>query len=187
MMHSVSEFRIDMRHLVPRFVHNLRGTTAVEFAFIGPLFFALVFSALELGLVLTKMTLLDTAADQVSREIYIGRTAKELVSSDDLKERICRTVSSVVLDCETNLTLELTPLVDFLSIPETDAQCAEPGTEDIPETAFNSGTANSIMFMRICLTTKILTPGIGYAFSFAETGSQHYQIVSSLAFMNEPF
>lgn len=174
-----------------RSVRNLlkdnQGVTAVEFALIGPIFFSLMFSSLELGFVLAKEALLDSAASEISRTIYTGSVTSGVVTQDQLKDAVCEKISIIYSDCKDNLSIELTTITDFTSLPDTDAICHDSDEPIKPAVTFNPGASNNIVFMRICLTTNVYTPGMGLGLSFPKTSTGKLQLVSALAFSNEPF
>lgn len=169
------------------FWKNTKGATAVEFALIAPVFFSLVFSALELGFLTAKATLLDLAASETSKAIYIGSVNSGSVSVDDLKDQICDRVSILDSDCINNITVELTPIADFDALPTTDVVCRDSDVVIQPVVTFTPGTSNETVFMRICLTTNVYFPGIGFGLNMNKTETGKTQIVSSIAFANEPF
>lgn len=174
-------------NVITRLISDTRGVTAVEFAIIGPVFFTLMFSALELGFVLTKEMLLDNAASDVSREIYTGAASNGVVTQDDLVAQICETVSLIDSGCVDNLTIELTTISAFQSIPNSAATCVDSDEPINPKANFNPGAATSIVYMRICLTTNIYTPGLGLGLKLPKTDNGKLQLTSALAFANEPF
>jgi len=180
-------YRQRVKKLASRLIRNKDGATAVEFAIIGPVLFAMVFSAIELGYVLTKTALLDTAAGEVSRSIYTGAATNGVVTKADIIDTICETVGLIDTGCKENLTIELTTITDFQSIPATEATCYD--AEDVikPTVSFDPGTTNNIVYMRICLTTNIFTPGIGFGLNLPKSDNGKLQLISELAFSNEPF
>ena len=166
---------------------NNEGATAVEYALIAPVFFALLFSVFELGTLSTKTVLLDLAAAKTSKNIYIGSVSSGSLTKEDLEKSICDTISLIDTNCRGNLTVELTKITDFNSVPATDAKCVDADVPIKPTVAFNPGVDDEIIYMRICLTTKVLMPGIGFGLSMLKTDTGKTQLVTSLAFKNEPF
>ena len=170
-----------------RLYRNDEGATAVEFAIIGPIFFAMLFAAVELGLILTKITLLEMSASDISKTIYVGAAANGEVSKEDLEKEVCDLVGIVDPNCMGNLAIELTEVPSFLAIPQSDAKCIDKNEPINPTVSFVPGSADSIVYMRICLTTGIFTPGLGFGLALPKTDNGKLQLVSSLAFANEPF
>jgi hypothetical protein len=173
------------------FLKKKDGATAVEFALIGLPFFALFLSCFEMGLLFIRMTMLDHAVNTTSKTVYIGAVTKGLadntVSREDFEDDICEIVGLVVPDCVNNLTIELIEISSLIDLPETDAVCVDTSNDFKPVVTFNPGSASSIVFMRACLTTDVYTPGLGFGLALSKTANNQYEMVSSMAFMNEPF
>ena len=170
-----------------KFWKNREGVTAVEFAMIAPVFMSLLFSVFEMGVLMTKVTLLDLAAAEASKQIYIGAAASGTVTPEDLEETICETVSLIDKNCAGNLLLEMTPITDFSSLPNSKAKCVDKSTRVKPLVTVNPGVSDGIVYMRICLTTEIVVPGLGLGFDLVKTETGKTQIVTDIAFSNEPF
>ena len=58
--------------IVQRFAQNNRGTTAIEFAVIAPLFFLVFFAVLEFGLIGFTQVVLQSAVSDVSRAVAVS-------------------------------------------------------------------------------------------------------------------
>ncbi|MEL7547375.1 MAG: TadE/TadG family type IV pilus assembly protein [Pseudomonadota bacterium] len=176
-----------MRVGLPSFLTRLRrrkdGATAVEFALVAPVFFALIFSMIETGWLMTKASMLDYAVNNSSRMIYTGQAPTQ----GALEQLLCDE-AIIFPNCRENIVVELTVVDDFTSIPDTAATCTDANTTPIkPVTEYVSGSGGEIVFLRVCITTDVLTPGLGLGLALAESGEGRFEMVSSLAFMNEPF
>lgn len=159
------------------------GATAVEFAIIAPVFFALIFSMVETGWIMTKASMLDHAVGKSARLIYTGQAPDQ----GTLEQLICDE-AYVFSNCRENIVVELVTVDDFTSIPDTAATCTDASTATIaPVTTYTSGAGGEIVFMRVCITTDVMVPGLGLGMQMAQTDSGRFQMVSSMAFMNEPF
>jgi Flp pilus assembly protein TadG len=169
---------------VDYFWRNRSGTTAVEFAILAPIFIAVLFSAFEVGWLVTKSTLLDRALDFAIRDIRIG-SATAPKSQSAMAEAICARIY-VVADCSNALTVELTKIASANDFPANDAVCVDRGAGMKPAVSFTSGARAEIMFVRACLVSDSLTPYLGIALRFLKDTKGGYSIVSSSAFMNEP-
>lgn len=170
-----------------RFHAETRGATAVEFALVGPVFFALILSIIEMGLVMMKITFLDGAVESATKIVYTGAANDGTVSQQDLAEFICDNVH-LFSNCEQNITVELTPVNMFGNSPTTDPTCTDSSdaTTLNPVVDFNPGGASQIMFMRVCITTNVIAPGLGVGLGLSQ-GNNRQQVVSQSAFLNEPF
>ena len=176
-----------IRSLFLRASRDEEGATAVEFAFLAPVFFALIFSAIEFGIVLTKVALLENGAAKVSRTIYTGLASSGATTREQIEEVVCDTVSVFAPDCEDNIAIELTPVANFQSIPSSEAVCKNSSDPISPVTQFVPGVANEIVYLRICLSTQLMTPGLGAGLHLPQTDDGKVQLIAALAFSNEPF
>lgn len=159
------------------------GATAVEFAMVGPIFFAILFSMLETGWMMAKTAVLDEAVAKASRLIYTGQAPTKAA----LEAAICEN-AFVFNDCIGNINVETTVIADFSSAPTTDAECLDSADTDFtPTVNYSTGADSQIMFMRVCVTTEVMTPGLGVGLALGKTSTGRFQLVSSTAFMNEPF
>lgn len=171
----------------PRFSADQRGAAALEFAIVGPIFLALILSILEAGLLCTRMALLDHAIGRASKVIYIGPADGSTLTQDDIEQSICDEVGRFLSNCEDNVRVELTPISGFGSVPTTDAPCKDSDLEIEPAASFVRGGSSEIVFMRACLTVPVVTPGLGLGLNLSKTSTNKFQMVSSIAFVNEPF
>ncbi|MEO1014191.1 MAG: TadE family protein [Pseudomonadota bacterium] len=170
-----------------RFSSDARGAAALEFAIVGPVFIALIMSLFELGLMMFKISMVDLAVSQATKFIYTGAVQSGTPTQEEIGEFICSR-AVVLRDCENNITVELTAIGSFNAPPENDAPCVDSRNPDLnPTVAYDTGSGSQIMFMRVCVTTDVLTPGLGLGLALNSTDTDRAQIVSSVAFMNEPF
>lgn len=172
-----------------RFYAAKRGATAVEFALLGPIFIALILSLFEMGLVMMKITFLDDATSSASKIIYTGAANGNAVTQQDLAVFICDNVH-LFSNCEQNITVELTPINTFSDAPTTNPTCTDSTIAATlnPVVTFDPGSASQVMFMRVCISTNVVTPGLGIGLGLSNSADRNRQsIVSQTAFLNEPF
>jgi Flp pilus assembly protein TadG len=72
-----------------RFGRANRGTAAVEFAFIAPVFFGLLFFGLELGIYVFKQNFLKHVLYESNRYITTGKFEDDGYDPDKMREFIC--------------------------------------------------------------------------------------------------
>lgn len=170
------------------YLKSKSGVAAVEFALVAPIFFALVFSLFETGWLLTKTALIDNAVSEISRTIYTGNAISDAtITVDSLKQQVCER-SFVINDCLNNVTLEVTTITDLASIPATGEVCQDSASGlPQPSVTYSPGNASEISFVRVCITTKIFTPLLGVGMALPKNANGRFEIVSTLAFVNEPF
>ena len=86
-----------MQRAFRRLLRDRGAATAVEFAFVAPLFFALVLSTFEVGWTMTQGMMLDRALDQTIRQVRLGGPDAPQ-TQEAIRGAIC-SKTPVILDC----------------------------------------------------------------------------------------
>lgn len=167
------------------FLRNKRGVVSIEFALLMPLFATLLFAFFEISLLMTRIVLLDDASAQVSRFIYTN--TDEGLSRADIEGFICDNVMFFE-NCASNINIEATVINGFADTPNTAAECRDEGdTAFTPSVSFDTGGSSEVMFLRVCITTDLIFPHFGFGDALVKTDNGRFQVVSTMAFANEPF
>jgi len=164
-------------------VSDQSGATAIEFALIAPLFFAIIFSTFEAGWMVIEATMLDRAVDLAVRDIRIGSTTAAK-NQDQIKAAVCKQ-AFMLPGCDSSIVVEMTDISSG-TLPSSDTPCVDRGSKVSPVVAFSPGQRGSIMYVRACFTTDPITPLLGLALSVPKDGKGGYFLSSSSAFVNEP-
>ncbi len=175
-----------IRRHTKRLGRNNAGAAAVEFALVSPLFFAFIFSLFEAGLLFTRIALVEDATRTASRQIYVGAAQSGGITQNDLKQLICDETYGFI-QCGDSITLEVQTLSGFGGIPDTNATCDESDDEITPVVEYTPGAGSDTVFVRVCVTVPILTPGLGLGLALPKSANNKYAIVTSFAFESEPF
>ena len=69
-MSSPAAFTASIRNVSRRFRRNRRGSSAVEFALVAPVFFALLFAIIETVIVFFAGQVLETGVRDAGRQLY---------------------------------------------------------------------------------------------------------------------
>jgi Flp pilus assembly protein TadG len=72
-----------------RFRRNRRGSAAVEFALVAPVFFALLFAIIETALVFFAGQVLETGLQDTGRMIYTSQVQASGMGQVDFKQSLC--------------------------------------------------------------------------------------------------
>jgi Flp pilus assembly protein TadG len=83
-----------VRKVLRRFRRNRRGSAAVEFALVAPVFFALLFAIIETAIVFFAGQVLETGVQDSSRLIYTSQS----VTASSFKQDVCDRVA-VLFTC----------------------------------------------------------------------------------------
>lgn len=81
--------------LLRRFGRNRRGSAAIEFALVAPLFFALLFAIIETALVFFAGQVLETGTQDAARAFLTSQVQSNGTSAVDFKQSICDKVSAL--------------------------------------------------------------------------------------------
>jgi Flp pilus assembly protein TadG len=85
-----------IRKALRRFRRNRRGSAAVEFALVAPIFFALLFAIFETALVFFSGQALETAVQDSGRLFLTNQANCDGTLQADFKQKICDRVSALM-------------------------------------------------------------------------------------------
>lgn len=159
------------------------GATAVEFAIVAPILITIIFSILELSWLIIKVLMLDNAVEIASKQIYIG----EVPDRAAFEQLICDN-APLFSNCRDQVNVEAMEISDFGDVPNSDPECRDAGDNAFaPSTSYTTGTSSAIVFLRVCVTSPLFTPGLGFGAALPKQPDGNFAIVSSAVFLNEPF
>lgn len=167
---------------------NKDGATAVEFALVAPIFFALIFSILEAGWFFFVQSAVEQANANAARLIRTGQ-AQGGITKEAFYEEICRVVKKFG-SCDDRLTIDISNYADFstLAADLTAPTCKDPDDPSIQGAQFdqsNYGNQRDIVRVRVCFLYKPINPAIGL--NLANDSNGNRKLVSVSIFRNEPF
>jgi Flp pilus assembly protein TadG len=85
-----------VRNALRRFRRNRRGSAAVEFALVAPVFFALLFAIIETALVFFAGQVLETGVQDSGRLLFTNQSNCAGMSQADFKQNVCDRVSALM-------------------------------------------------------------------------------------------
>ena len=94
-MQSVSTSRVGAIRAMCRFGGNKKGSAAVEFALIAPVFFALTFAIIETSLVFFAGQVLETGAQDSSRLIITNQAQNLSMTKVQFQQDLCNRISGL--------------------------------------------------------------------------------------------
>ena len=160
-----------------------RGSVAIEFAIIAPVFFFLMFVIAETALVFVAEQVMDNAVFETARLIRTGQVQNAGMSKADFQNEVCAR-ASVFINCTgASFYLEVKSYPTFGDMAVTqpvdsDGNFNDPG-------AFSFGTASSIVVVRAYYQWPI-NPVMGHQWQNLLPNGK-LLIGSFAAFRNEPF
>jgi Flp pilus assembly protein TadG len=172
-----------MRRLAKRLRANARsGSAVVEFALIAPVFFLLLFAIMEIGIIYFAQATLQHATDDLARKVRTGQIQGQGITQAAVRQEVCTDVSPLI-PCDTSLYVDLESFSGFGGVifsPPLDSK-----GNMIPLNNFQTGTACSVVLVRVFYAWEVFTPLLT-PFLSNMAGSKHL-LYAAAAFRNEPF
>ena len=178
-----------LRNRLAQGLRHLRredGSATVGLVLMLPMFIYVFMATFEIGLYMTRLTLLDRAVDITARDIRLGNI--EDPTHDNIKRIVCNN-ASMIPDCMTTLKLSLERVsTTTWAMPATETTCVNRSEEIDPVTALDTNPTERkvLIIMRGCVIADALFPSIGVAAALPLDGKGGYRLTSTSAFLNEP-
>jgi Flp pilus assembly protein TadG len=164
-----------------RFGRDRRGSAAVEFALVAPIFFALFFAILETGLVFFAGQTLETATQAVSRLVMTGQAQGIGYTQDQFKDEVCKHILGL-LDCQNGVYVDVQSYSSFGSVAIIDPVA---DGKFVPTTVYKPGNACDVVVVRLFYQWPLFVVGLGYVMS--NLAGNKRLLIATAAFRNEPF
>lgn len=188
MLHYARRRRIVRRWSeVARAARDARsGSTAVEFALVAPVFFGLIFSVFEIGWFYFINSQIDAATTEAARLIRTGQVQRANLTKEEFYEEVCNRL--VVLNtCDNAVTVEVTRFASFsaLAADTSSIACADDDTATIDALAYQPGSDNEVIRLRVCVLYQTINPALGV--NVADRANGKRRLYGSYLLRNEPF
>jgi Flp pilus assembly protein TadG len=166
-----------------RFARSEDGATAVELAFIMPVFLYLLMAIFQIGFVFTASQILETAAADLARFTRTGQAQAQNLTRQQFQDRFCQAIR-VFLPCDgARFVIDLQVLPSFgavsLSWP-VDASGNFTGSG-----GYSLGGGGDVVVLRVFYQYSVWLPWAGSAISDLPNGQR--LLASAAAFQNERF
>ena len=171
-----------LRKTLRRFRRNRRGSAAVEFALVAPVFFALLFAIIETGIVFFAGQVLETVTQDSARMIMTGQAQNASYAQSDFKNYVCGKIT-VLFDCVTGISIDVQSYSAFSSV--SIANPIDAGKNFVPPNNYSPGGPGDIVVVRMFYQWPLIVTGLGYNISNL-TGSKRL-LTATAAFRNEPY
>jgi Flp pilus assembly protein TadG len=185
-MSSPAAATVSVGNLLRRFRRNRRGSTAVEFALVAPLFFALLFAILEAAIVFFAGQLLELGTAESARLMMTHQAQDSSMDADTFKKDLCNRIK-VMFNCSgsnlDNITVDVKVFTPGTAITITDpivsGNLAGTFTYQLPP----SGSPNTIV-VRAFYKWPLFVTGLG--FNLANLNGSKRLLAATAAFHVEP-
>jgi Flp pilus assembly protein TadG len=185
-----------------RLARDSIGAIALEMALIGPPFFLLLMTILDLGLMLTSQSLLEGAARDASRLIRTGQAQTTGSPISTFQNLLCSDMGSVMTTakCTANIIFEVQTFTNFGSVAFTPCVRNNNNTTGTGTVCgFTPGTGGQIVAVQATYNYSFIIPWVGACLtggscwaglgttSGSNPGTGSVSLVSTVIFRNEPF
>lgn len=176
-----------------RFRRNQRGSAAVEFAFIAPLFFVLLFAIMETALVFFAAQVLETGTADSARLLYTNQALNNGMTQAQFATDVCNRVK-VLFSCggpsgSPNLTIVVKAYAPGTAIPAADLATPITAGAFTGQPAYALPNPGDTVLVRVFYQWPLIVTGLGYNISnlFGSGGSNPQRLMAaSAAFRVEP-
>ena len=170
------------RKVLRRFGRSRRGSAAVEFALVAPVFFALLFAILETALMFFASQVLETITQDSARMIVSGQAQSSSFTQTQFKTYVCGRIPAL-FNCN-SLYVDVESYSSFSSIT-LNSQIDVNGNFVNNNMQYSPGGAGDIVVVRLFYPWQLFVTGLGYNISNL-SGNQRL-LVATAAFQNEPY
>ena len=161
--------------------NNDRGSTAVEFALIGIPFILMVIGIIEMALMFTSQSLLESSTNEAARQIRIG-AVQQGGGVDAFDDVLCDN-ASIMMDCD-EIQYQVESVESFeeaQSLP--DASFDDEG--NLENQGFDPGGVSDVVLIRIAYKYAIKTPMMKTILSNNNDGNR--VLLSTVVLQTEPY
>lgn len=166
-----------------QFRRNQRGSAAVEFAFIAPMFFALIFAIIETALVFFAQQVLETGTQDSARLMLTHQAQDSGMTQTQFKTDLCNRVS-VLMTCA-NLYVDVKSYSSFANVTISDpvSNCTF-----VNNFTYQSSNPGDTVVVRAFYQWPLFVTKLGYNITNIGCGTSNtYRLLASTAaFQVEP-
>jgi len=185
-MSSPAASTASFRNLLRRFPRSRRGSAAVEFALVAPVFFALLFAIIETGIMFFASQVLETYTQEAARLILTGQAQNSTYNDQadflsNFQKNVCNN-PQILFKCS-NISIDVKNYSSFGSIVITNP--INGGNFDPSTLTYCPGNAGSIVVVRLFYQWPLFVTGLGY--NIANLTGNLRLLAGTAVFQNEPF
>jgi Flp pilus assembly protein TadG len=175
------------RSVFRRFRRNRRGSAAVEFALVAPVFFALLFAIIETAIMFFASQALESLTQDSARQVLTGQAqaAHYQTPADFIKGVVCpnsATTAEVLFTC-TNISVDVEKFSSFTSVALVNP--VSNGVFNPGVLGYNAGTSCDVVIVRLFYQWPLFVTGLGYNIANLSNGQR--LLTATAAFRNEPY
>lgn len=172
---------VSVRGAWRRFRRNRRGSAAVEFALVAPVFFALLFAIIETALMFFAGQVLESVNQNSARMVFTGQAQSASYTQPQFATYVCSQVPAL-FTCG-NIYIDVQSYNSFANVAIS-SQIDGSGNF-INNMQYNPGGPCAIVVVRLFYQWPLFVTGLGYNIANL-TGSKRL-LAATAAFRNEPY
>ena len=192
-MPSPAPSRFTLRSALRRFRGNRRGSAAVEFALVAPMFFGLLFAIIETALMFVASQVLETVTQNSARVVLTGQAQSGSVTAcavnsvstpctqATFKAYVCSQIPAL-FDCN-NLVVDVKSYSSFSSVTLANYTACNL---DLTAMGYSPGSSGQVVVVRIYYPWPLFVTGLGYNLNCSSTNNTRL-LAATAAFQNEPY
>lgn len=181
-MPSPTASAVSLPRLLRRFRRNRRGSAALEFALVAPVFFALLFAILETGIMFLANQVLETVTQESARMILTGQAQNGGWSQQQFANYVCSQVPAL-FTCG-NIYIDVESYSSFSSSMNIGCPIDSNGTF-INTMQYNPGSQGDVVVVRLFYQWPLFVTRLGYNPANLSNGNR--LLCTTAAFRNEPY
>jgi Flp pilus assembly pilin Flp len=185
----MSQLLDPFRNLLRQFRRDHRGVTAIEFALVAPVFFALLFAIIETAMVFFAGQVLETINQDTARMVLTGQAQGGSFSQEDFKKQVCAHKLIFMFDCN-GIYVDVRSYAQstLVKIPNQ----IGPGSSFINDMKYCPGQDGNFVVVRLfyqwpVYIIKMLDVGYDLSYNLSNLSGSKRLLSAMAVFKNEPF
>jgi Flp pilus assembly protein TadG len=164
-----------------RFRRNRRGSAAVEFALVAPVFFALLFAIIETAILFFAGQVLETITQNSARMILTGQAQTGSYTQAQFQSYVCSQIPAL-FTCA-NVYVDVESYSGFSSVAINSQ--IDGSNNFINNMQYSPGGPGDIVVVRLFYQWPLFVTGLGY--NIANLSGSKRLLSATAAFRNEPY
>jgi Flp pilus assembly protein TadG len=161
---------------------RISGSAALEFAFIAPVFFLMLFALMEIGIIFFAQSTLQRATNDVARLVRTGQVQNGAMTQSQIHDRVCADITPLI-PCDSNLRIDVESFSNFGG--EGFSAPVNSSGNFNADNAYSPGASCDVVLVRVYYAWTVFTPVLT-PFLTNMSGSKHL-LYAADSFRNEPF
>jgi Flp pilus assembly protein TadG len=170
-------------NILRRFRRNRRGSAAVEFALVAPIFFGILFAIIELALVFFASQILETVTQDSARLVMTGQAQGASLTKEQFKDAVCAKLVTM-FDCVNEAYVDVRSYSEFATVSISPP--IDPASKTfINDMKYCPGKDGDVVVVRLFYKWPVFVTGLG--FNLTNLAGNKRLLTATAAFQNEPF